>query len=204
LIERLNAKIKGWALYHRHASSGRTFSRVDHQIHQAVWRWCRRRHPQRTACWLRKKYFWGQGSRSWIFTGVVWPDQGRPYRVKLMQASDMRIRYHALVKHAANPYDPAWEPYYEARQQQQLLATLEGRDRLQTVYQRQGGRCAHCGQLFSDPSEWHLHHRHWRVHGGSEALGNLELLHVNCHRQVHSQGEEAEGGCVSRETFAKT
>jgi RNA-directed DNA polymerase len=36
LIETLTPKIRGWALYHRHASSGRTFRYVDHQIHQAL------------------------------------------------------------------------------------------------------------------------------------------------------------------------
>src|SRR3984893_11248035 len=34
LTERLNRKIRGWALYHRHASSARTFARVDDVILQ--------------------------------------------------------------------------------------------------------------------------------------------------------------------------
>jgi hypothetical protein len=35
---------------------------------------------------------------------------------------------------------------------------------------------------------WHDHHIEYRVHGGSDALGNRVLLHPNCHTQVHSTG----------------
>ena len=128
-----------------------------------------------------------QGSRSWVFTGTLLTPKGEPYRVKLMKAADVRIVYHVLIRHEANPYDPAWEPYYEGRLQAKLMATLLGRDLLQAVYERQGGRCDHCQQMFTDPGEWHLHHRHWRVYGGDETLENIQLLHANCHRQVHSQ-----------------
>jgi len=31
------------------------------------------------------------------------------------------------------------------------------------------------------------HHRRWRCFGGPETLGNLELLHANCHRQIHAR-----------------
>ena len=47
LIEEPNRKIEGWAMYHRHASSKRTFACVDHQIFTALWRWCRRRHRRK-------------------------------------------------------------------------------------------------------------------------------------------------------------
>ena len=32
LIDELNPKIRGWANYHRHVMSKRTFDRVDHEI----------------------------------------------------------------------------------------------------------------------------------------------------------------------------
>jgi hypothetical protein len=35
---------------------------------------------------------------------------------------------------------------------------------------------------------WHIHHLLWRTHGGGYDMGNLVLLHPNCHRQVHSEG----------------
>src|SRR5437870_459480 len=53
LIERLNPKIRGWALYHRHASSKRTFAHVDNVMVRKLWRWARRRHRQKSAAWVK-------------------------------------------------------------------------------------------------------------------------------------------------------
>jgi hypothetical protein len=41
LIHELNPKIRGWANYHRHVVSTRTFARVDHHIFSSLWRWAR-------------------------------------------------------------------------------------------------------------------------------------------------------------------
>jgi RNA-directed DNA polymerase len=38
-IEELNPKIRGWANYHRHMASSRTFEHVDHVIFHALRRW---------------------------------------------------------------------------------------------------------------------------------------------------------------------
>ena len=137
----------------------------------------------------------------WVFTGICLTNEGRPYRVNLMHAADVRIVYHVLIRHAANPYDPAWEPYHEDRLQKKMAASLMGRNRLKALCNRQGGRCGRCGELFNSPSEWHLHHRHWRVYGGGHVLSNLELLHANCHRQLHSQESGTECSCVPQGAF---
>src|SRR6202790_4060930 len=47
LINELNPKIRGWANYHRHVVSKRTFNRVDHLIFYKLWQWARRRHPNK-------------------------------------------------------------------------------------------------------------------------------------------------------------
>src|SRR5262249_26717639 len=47
LINELNPKIRGWANYHRHVVSKRTFNRVDYDIFSSLWRWARRRHPKK-------------------------------------------------------------------------------------------------------------------------------------------------------------
>jgi RNA-directed DNA polymerase len=47
LIAQLNLVIRGWAQYHQHSASKRTFDKVDSAIFQAVWRWAKRRHPNK-------------------------------------------------------------------------------------------------------------------------------------------------------------
>src|SRR6202007_3264744 len=51
LIDQLNPKIRGWANYHRHAVSKRTFGRVDHAFFSSLWQWARRRHPNKNLRW---------------------------------------------------------------------------------------------------------------------------------------------------------
>src|SRR5262249_31583958 len=152
-------KIRGWALYHRHASRARTFAYVDHQIHQARWRWAQRRHRHKSARWVKRRYFPDSGGRSWVFSGELLTRKGEPYTVRLMKAADVRIERHTLSRHAANPYDPAWESCDEGRVQAKMRATLLGRETLRELYAGQGGRCGRCGGLLTSPEEWHLHHR---------------------------------------------
>ena len=57
LIALLNPKIQGWANYHRHGASSKTFVRVDWAIEKALWQWAKRRHPKKGTHWIQKRYF---------------------------------------------------------------------------------------------------------------------------------------------------
>jgi RNA-directed DNA polymerase len=187
LIQRLNPVIRGWALYHRHAASKRTYDYVDRAIFRGTWRWACRRHDQKRATWVKAKYFKRVGGRDWAFTGVV-PDRGgAPRLVHLCAAGSIRIRRHVKIRGDANPYDPRWEPYFEERLSQEMAASLTGRATARVLWQRQQGRCPACDQPLTLATGWHAHHRHWRVYGGESMAYNLELLHANCHRQLHSR-----------------
>ena len=188
LIEQLNPKIRGWALYHRHASSARIFARVDDVIFRKLWRWARRRHRQKSAAWVRAKYFTRPGDGGWTFRGKVWDDEGGKQTVFLFRAGSLPIRRHVKIRNAANPYDPAWELYFEERWATTMASTLTGRGRARYLWLEQDGKCPVCGQPLTLELGWHVHHLLWRVHGGPDTVDNLVLLHPNCHRQVHSEG----------------
>jgi len=58
---------------------------------------------------------------------------------------------------------------------------------------RQKGRCVVCGQpLRIAEEDCQIHHRIWRSQGGQEMADNMELLHANCHRQIHVQEGQTE------------
>jgi RNA-directed DNA polymerase len=44
MIAMLNPLLRGWANYYRHVVAKKTFSKMDHQIWKALWRWVKRRH----------------------------------------------------------------------------------------------------------------------------------------------------------------
>ncbi len=117
LIWLLNPILKGWARYYQHVVSKKIFHRVSHEIWKAVWNWACRRHPGKGTGWVRKKYFRSIGFRHWVFaaaTGKILKSGKREIRT-LYEVSDMPVRRHRQIKTTANPFDPSYEAYFEAR-----------------------------------------------------------------------------------------
>lgn len=85
LVRVLNRMIRGWANYHRHGASSRTFGFVDHAIWQALWRWAVRRHAMRPGRWVKNKYFPTRQGRSWNFTGSIARADGTKETVVLIK-----------------------------------------------------------------------------------------------------------------------
>ncbi len=187
LIRRLNPLLRGWALYHRHANSSRIFAAVDRVLFRRVWRWARRRHPNKSWRWVKAHYFTRRAGRDWVFTGRISDAQGKYHPVQLLSVGAIRIRRHIKVRGQANPYDPQWESYFEERLQIKVANSLLGLGKVHCLWLEQDGKCLVCGQPLVLEEGWQLHHLHWRVYGGSDLVDNLVLLHRNCHRQVHSK-----------------
>jgi len=123
-----------------------------------------------------------------VFFGHVTRPNGTQQDVRLFRPSSVPIRRHTKIKGDANPYDPQWEPYFEARLGVRMVHNLQGRRYLIRLWKEQDGRCAVCQQRITQLSGWHSHHLVWRTHGGSDRTENRVLLHPNCHAQVHNQG----------------
>lgn len=188
LIVQLNPLIRGWANYHRHVCSKQTFSTIDHVIFRSLWRWARRRHPNKPRHWVKDKYFHHIGQRHWVFCGKALRWDGQPKGVHLCRAMDVTIKRHIKIKGEANPYDPAWEMYFEHRLGVKIADDLKGRRQLLRLWQEQNGLCPVCQQKITKLTGWHNHHIVWRSHGGSHSAKNRVLLHPECHRQVHNLG----------------
>ena len=187
LIVNLNPVIRGWANYHRHVASKRTFSRVDHAIFRGLWQWAKRRHPKKSRQWIKDRYFETIDQRHWVFHGTVAGREEVIQPVWLLAASSVPIQRHTKVKGEANPYDPAWEPYFEERLGVKMAGTLAGRWTLRLLWKEQGGICPVCNQKITTVTGWHNHHIVWRTHGGKDPIENRVLVHPNCHQQIHSQ-----------------
>lgn len=188
LIAQLNPLLRGWANYHRHVCSKRTFGKIDAAIFRALWRWACRRHPNKPRHWVKSKYFQSTDQRHWVFCGTALGREGKPDRVRLFCAADVAIKRHVKIKGEANPYDPAWERYFEQRLDVKMVDDLKGRRQLLHLWREQDGCCPVCQQKITKLTGWHNHHLVWRSHGGSDTAKNRVLLHPDCHRQVHNLG----------------
>ncbi|WP_409260270.1 group II intron maturase-specific domain-containing protein [Paraburkholderia sp. MM5384-R2] len=132
LIRLRNPKIRGLADYYRHVVAKRTFNKVAHAIWQCLWRWAKRRHPQKNAHWVRRKYARTVGAGQWVFgtaTDKVLSN-GKRGLLTLYGIVGMPNRRHRKIKGAANPFDPQWESYFEERLGFAMMDSLRGRTRL--------------------------------------------------------------------------
>jgi RNA-directed DNA polymerase len=187
LIGVLNPKIQGWVNYHKGSVATVTFARVDKEIWQLLWRWAKRRHPNKGARWIKERYFKTEGNQHWVFAADIRTPEGKPIRVTLVQARNTKIRRHIKIRSEANPYDPEQETYFENRLGWKMKDSLTGKVRLLRIWWNQDKRCPLCAERITQETGWQIHHLLPKSEGGKDNVSNLVLVHPNCHRQIHSR-----------------
>jgi RNA-directed DNA polymerase len=95
LISKLNPIIRGWTNYHSSVVSSETFQILDHIIWEMLWRWAKRRHPNKSKNWIVNKYWKRNATRRWNF---------RTERNSLLLLSKTRICRHIPLKLQMNPF----------------------------------------------------------------------------------------------------
>ena len=190
LIGQLNPVLKGWAQYHSPVVAKEAFSKLDNLIFWRIWRWAKRRHPRKSADWIRNKYFRSIGRQNWVFAYPYKNGKGeRQYR-RLYGLAETAIVRHKRLPGEYQPYDATQELKWEALRVQRMQHKLRYRGQVLSIFRRQMGLCALCGHAISRETGWHDHHVIRRVDGGPDTLRNRVLLHPNCHALVHSQREK--------------
>jgi RNA-directed DNA polymerase len=190
LIKMLNPILRGWANYHKTVTAKATFKYVDNEIWLSLWQWAKRRHPDKSPFWIKKKYFKPVGNRNWVFAADeperFYPN-GKPYMVSLLWASDTPIKRHIKIVGEANPFDPKFETYFEERMTSKMRDKLKGSKRLLRLWLNQSGNCPICRQQITGDMKWRLHYIVRKVEGGGSNVSNLKLTHHACHRQLHAR-----------------
>jgi RNA-directed DNA polymerase len=116
LIRLLNPIIRGWAYYHRHIEAGRAYRKVRMVLWHSLWRWAKRRHPNKSGTWIVDRY-WDRFGHKWFFAVRAGSRaQGsRSVVVRLADPTEIPIKRYVKVKSDANPFDPHWRGYFESR-----------------------------------------------------------------------------------------
>jgi RNA-directed DNA polymerase len=94
LIHRLNRIISGWTNYHQPVVAKRIFSSLDNKIFWLLWKWARRRHPNKNRHWIKDRYWKTEGRNNWVFKDTV----------KLRRMAETPIVRHTPLKLERNPY----------------------------------------------------------------------------------------------------
>ena len=173
VIKVLNPVIRGWANYYRTVPSKKTFSCCDHTVYVQLTQWARHKHPTRGRKWIARNYWRTKEQRHWVFMTL----QG----VELRDHSQTAISYHTKVRGGASPYDGQLL-YWSQRLKHHPL--IEGK--LARLFKDQKGKCRYCGLLFKDGDLWEIDHIVPKSLGGTNTLGNCQVLHRHCHDQRHA------------------
>jgi len=115
LIQLIKPKIRGWANFFRHAASKRTFALLDDKMFKLLWKWAKRRHPNKSLHWVKAHYFKKVGNRNWVFM----TSDNKPL-TELPRFDATKIIRHNKIKSHSNPYDKNWNGYFEERARKRL------------------------------------------------------------------------------------
>lgn len=181
LIRKLNPVIRGWVNNQRYVVSSKVFSRVDYEIYKCLWQWAKRRHKKKSHKWIAQKYWHHIGSRQWTFS-VPYENQstkGEPLYCKLEYATDTKIIRFKEIVAEANPFDEYWTDYFEEREGEKLLNSTKGREKLLSIWRRQGRRCPVCGDLITSETGF-------KVHTPAGKNSRKIMVHKECHEEIHS------------------
>ena len=95
LIAKLNPIIRGWTNYHNSVVSSDVFRTLDHRIWELLWKWAKRRHPNKSKDWIVSKYWKRSTTRKWNF-GTE--------KNSLLLLSKTRIHRHIPLKLQMNTF----------------------------------------------------------------------------------------------------
>jgi len=180
LISLLNPMIRGWANYHRHVVAKATYNGVDDHIWHALWRWARRRHPNKPNKWVRRKYYRTHGYRHGVFATEVRDKRGHLRPLRLVSACDTKIVRHVKVRSEANPFDPAWDAYFAERKNKRMAARLLDGSLPKRLWHEQKGQCTFCGQPIEGEDRWAVRSRVPVEAGSFRPLADFVMLHHAC------------------------
>ncbi len=129
LIKKLNPILRGFANYYKGVVSKETFGYISHRVWQYLWRWAKRRHPNKGTKWVRKRYFKTIKGNKWMFACTTSDRRGKDKELVLYQIAYTAIERHIKVKGDASPDDPSLKEYWEKRHQKhgKSLSSLPSR-----------------------------------------------------------------------------
>lgn len=179
LIDRLNEKLGGWAAYHRNTDAYMIFRHIDAVVEALlIVKMC-----QKYSRWHREtvlKKFWIKVGGYHIF---ALPDDPTCRVVRLASLALVR---HKPCKVSFNPYlDREYFAWLQYRRDEQKV-----NGKYKAIWQRQGGRCAFCGNPMLADQEVEVVEK---VIGKGRHPQNLIYIHRQCAYDMVSEPDDALG-----------
>ena len=174
--------LRNFSNYYRGVVSKEIFSYIGHRVWWYLWRWARRRHPNKKKKWVKSKYFrkverkGKKKARDWVF---FYKSAGHGSREEIHDL--YAIQRTQIIRHV------------------KVKGTKTGKQRwakgskYEAVADAQGWECPICHDHLFKGQEIETHHIVHVKNGGSDDVSNLVHLHKNCHKHVHSRKTRHKG-----------
>ena len=167
LIKGLNAKLQGWAGYHRVTEATDSFRHIDSVVSALLLKLLQNIHPQKSKDELIEKYWYKEADGTKVF---ALPDRND---IRLMHMRDVLLITHSPLKTNANPYlDSA---YFEDRLESHEINKVNGK--YKAVGKRQNGKCYYCGNIIDVNQEKKII---FKKLSGDKSIKNMAYIHALC------------------------
>ena len=187
VIKTLNPLLRGFANYYRSQVSKDVFSYINNRVWKYLWRWARRRHPNKGKRWIINNYFHSYKGNSWTFMCQGTDRKEKEINHILYDISRIPIVRHIKVKGTSSPDDSSLREYWQKRKQKGGKKYWAKGSKNEQVAKHQKWKCTVCGDALFNGEEIETHHIIPVSDGGSDSTDNLVHLHKACHKQVHSK-----------------
>lgn len=179
LIEKINDKLSGWAVYHRSTDAYMIFRHIDAVVQGLlVKKMCQRYSRWHRETVLRK--FWRKEGDHFVF---ALPDDPA---CRVVRLAPLAIVRHKPCKVSFNPYLD--QRYFAVLQRRRDEQKVNGK--YKAIWQRQGGRCAFCGNPMLADQEIETVEK---IIGKGRRVENLLYIHRQCAYDMFSDLEDEFG-----------
>lgn len=175
LIKLLNPKLRGWCYFYKFVNSKLTFGKINYAMWHKLRRWSRRKHRNKSEKWIFENLYKTEGNSLYFATDDL----------SLIQTTKILIENHPKVAKGRRVYCKDDTDYWEKREKKLMYKKLFNRNKI--LYQKQKGICPECNNSFTLEDNLHIHHIIPKALGGNDSYSNLQLLHAECHRELHSK-----------------
>ena len=121
VTRKLEPLLRGFANYYKGVCSKETFSHISYRLWWYLWRWAKRRHPNKSKKWVKNKYFRiitrkGGRKKEWQFFYEGTDRKGRGITHDLYEITSEPLIRHVKVTGTNSPDDPELKEYWHKRQ----------------------------------------------------------------------------------------
>ena len=191
LITKLKPILRGFANYYRGVVSKKTFNYINHRVTMYLWRWAKRRHPNKGKKWVKQRYFHNVDGNDWTFACYGTDSRGREQFYSLTNVSKIPIIRHIKVTGDYSPDNPELKKYWQNRNQKQGKQYWAKGSKYDQVAKNQDYKCPICHDYLFNGEEIETHHIVSVAKGGLNDAENLIHLHKMCHLQIHNTKSKA-------------